>query len=53
VDINIAVNTENGLYVPLIRNVERLGLTQISSTVKELAEKAKQNKLSPSEVEVP
>jgi len=52
VDINVAVNTDRGLLTPLIPNVDTLGLLSIATTVKRLAEKAKDSKLSPSELAV-
>jgi len=52
VDINIgvAVATEMGLVVPVIHNANRKSLTEISSRLKELAEKAKQSKLAKEEL---
>jgi len=50
IDINIAINTEQGLYSPLLTNVDAKGLVAIANGVKDLAEKAKINKLSPAEV---
>lgn len=49
VDISIAVQTEHGLMVPIVRAAERKGLAAISSDVKQLAAKAKEGKLQPSE----
>ncbi|MBA0839896.1 hypothetical protein Goarm_005588 [Gossypium armourianum] len=51
VDINVAVQTENGLYVPVIRNADKKGLSSISSEVKQLAQKAKENSLKPEDYE--
>lgn len=48
-DINVAVATERGLLTPLLRNVEGMGLATISNSVKELAGRAKNNKLRPEE----
>ncbi|MBS4055896.1 MAG: 2-oxoglutarate dehydrogenase complex dihydrolipoyllysine-residue succinyltransferase [Bacteroidales bacterium] len=45
-DISIAVSGPKGLVVPVIRNAETLSLAQIESAVKELAIKARDNKLS-------
>lgn len=50
VDINVAVNTDRGLLTPLIQDADKLGLAGISNTVKTLAEKGKEGKLSPSEL---
>lgn len=45
-DISIAVSGPKGLVVPVIRNAERLSLAQIELTIKELAIKARENKLT-------
>jgi len=47
IDINIAVNTDRGLLTPIIFNADKIGLSTIANTVKDLAEKAKDNKLKP------
>jgi len=46
INIGVAVATEMGLIVPVIRNANGKSLTEISSTLKELVEKAKQSKLT-------
>jgi len=46
VDINVAVNTEKGLYSPILRNADLLGLATINASVKALADKAREGKLS-------
>ncbi|KAL4589261.1 hypothetical protein LXL04_002167 [Taraxacum kok-saghyz] len=51
VHINVAVQTDNGLYVPVIRNADKKGLSTISEDVKSLAEKARANTLKPSDYE--
>lgn len=45
-DISIAVSGPKGLVVPVIRNAETLSLAQIEKAVKELAIKARENKLT-------
>jgi 2-oxoglutarate dehydrogenase E2 component (dihydrolipoamide succinyltransferase) len=45
-DISIAVSTPRGLTVPVIRNVESLGMAEIEKKVLELAAKAKDSKLT-------
>ncbi|NOZ46345.1 MAG: 2-oxoglutarate dehydrogenase complex dihydrolipoyllysine-residue succinyltransferase [Chlorobi bacterium] len=45
-DIAIAVQAPKGLMVPVIRNAETLSLAEIELRVKELAEKARNNKIS-------
>lgn len=49
VDVSVAVATPTGLITPIVTNVEGRGLESISSTVKELAKKARDNKLKPQE----
>ncbi len=46
VDISIAISTPNGLVVPPIKNVESLKFHEIELKIKELADKARANKLS-------
>lgn len=45
-DISIAVSAPKGLVVPVIRNAERLSMAEIEQKVGELAQKARDNKLS-------
>jgi len=45
-DIAIAVASPKGLVVPIIRNAEMLSFAQIEQTVKELATKAKEGKIT-------
>lgn len=45
-DISIAVSTPNGLVVPPVHNVESLQLHEIEHSIKVLAEKARNNKLT-------
>ena len=45
VDISIAVATEKGLITPIVRNADRLSVSEIAEQVRILAEKAKTNKL--------
>jgi len=49
IDINVAVNTEKGLFTPIVRNADLLGLAAINNTVKVLADKARDGKLTPEE----
>jgi pyruvate dehydrogenase E2 component (dihydrolipoamide acetyltransferase) len=46
VNVGIAVDTENGLLVPVVRNADQKNLTQISVDIQQLADKAKARKLS-------
>jgi 2-oxoglutarate dehydrogenase E2 component (dihydrolipoamide succinyltransferase) len=45
-DIGIAVQTEKGLMVPVLRNAETLSLAAIEKNISELAGKARTNKIS-------
>lgn len=45
-DIAVAVSTPKGLMVPVVRNVESLGLAEIEKAVADLAGKARAGKLS-------
>lgn len=51
VDISIAISTPNGLVVPPVHNVESLGFHEIEFKIKELADKARNNKLSLEEMQ--
>jgi pyruvate dehydrogenase E2 component (dihydrolipoamide acetyltransferase) len=46
IHIGIAVDTEVGLLVPVIRNADRKNVTEISVEIQQLAEKARARKLS-------
>ena len=45
VNVAVAINTEQGLVAPVIRNADKLSLQEISSTIEEFARKASENKL--------
>ncbi len=45
-DIGVAVSTDKGLMVPVIRNVERLTLAEIEAAIALLAKKGRDNKIS-------
>ncbi len=51
INIGVAVALEEGLVVPVIRNVDKIGLAAISEQVKNLAEKARNNQLTPGELQ--
>jgi len=51
VHIGVAVAIEDGLLVPVLRHVDQMALSQISASVKDLAGKAKDKKLQPSDWE--
>lgn len=50
-DISIAVASEKGLFVPVIRNAESLSFAQIEQTIKDFATKAKTGSLSASDMQ--
>jgi len=52
VNINVAVNSDVGLFTPLVPNTDNKGLVEIATSVRDLAEKAKSNKLSPDELQI-
>jgi len=49
-DISIAVSSEKGLFVPVIRNAESLSFDQIEKTIKHFAEKVKTSALKPEDL---
>lgn len=51
INIGVAVALEDGLVVPVIRNANQIGLANISEQVKTLAEKARNNQLTPGELQ--
>ena len=50
VDISIAVAVEDGLMTPVVRDVDRKGIAQISDEVRDLAARARDRKLQPEEM---
>lgn len=51
IDMGIAVDTERGLVVPTLRQVNQKGLIVLSSELSQLSEKARTNKLSPRDLQ--
>jgi pyruvate dehydrogenase E2 component (dihydrolipoamide acetyltransferase) len=51
IHVGVAVDTELGLLVPVVRNADRLGLTEISRTLANLTRSARAGTLLPSEQE--
>jgi 2-oxoglutarate dehydrogenase E2 component (dihydrolipoamide succinyltransferase)/2-oxoisovalerate dehydrogenase E2 component (dihydrolipoyl transacylase) len=51
IHIGIAVALEEGLLVPVIRNADQKGLTQLGKEISDLAERARTKQLSPDEVQ--
>jgi 2-oxoglutarate dehydrogenase E2 component (dihydrolipoamide succinyltransferase) len=50
-DVSVAVSTERGLVVPVLRDVEAMSLADIEKGIVELANKAKQGKLTMEEMQ--
>lgn len=50
-DIGIAVSTERGLMVPIIRNAENLGLAELEMAIADFAEKAREGTISIEELQ--
>ncbi len=51
VDIAVAVAVDDGLFTPVLRDVAKSSLTTVSTTVGELAERAREGKLKQHELE--
>ena len=49
--LGIAVDTPNGLVVPVIRDVDKKGIFQLSQELAEVSELARQGKLKPSDMQ--
>lgn len=50
VHLGVAVDTEDGLYVPVIKNADELSLLQLRDRVRELVEKVSQHRITPEEL---
>ena len=50
-DIGIAVSTERGLMVPIIRNAENLGLAELEAAIASFAEKARNGSITLEELQ--
>lgn len=49
IDISVAVATPTGLITPIVPNTDKLGLSEITETVRDLAGRARDGKLQPQE----
>ena len=49
-DIGIAVGTERGLVVPVVRSADQLSMSEIERTIAELARRAREGKLLPADL---
>jgi 2-oxoglutarate dehydrogenase E2 component (dihydrolipoamide succinyltransferase) len=50
VNLGIAVSIDQGLVVPVLKNCQKMGLTDIAKSISELSKKARENRLSPMDV---
>jgi 2-oxoglutarate dehydrogenase E2 component (dihydrolipoamide succinyltransferase) len=50
-DIGVAVSTEKGLMVPVLRNVDQLSFALIEKGIADLAEKARAGKITPADLQ--
>ncbi len=50
VHVSVAVDTEKGLLVPVLRHADRKSLVELSKAVDDLGERAKSGKISPDEL---
>lgn len=51
IHIGVAVSVDDGLMVPVLKFTDQMSLTQIGSTVRDLAGKARTKKIAPNEME--
>jgi pyruvate dehydrogenase E2 component (dihydrolipoamide acetyltransferase) len=49
IDISVAVAGPNGLVTPIVKNADQKSITAISAEMKDLAQRARDNKLKPTE----
>jgi 2-oxoglutarate dehydrogenase E2 component (dihydrolipoamide succinyltransferase)/2-oxoisovalerate dehydrogenase E2 component (dihydrolipoyl transacylase) len=50
-NIGMAVSIENGLIVPVLKHVEKMSVSEIARGFQDLSERARSNRLSPSDLE--
>ncbi len=50
-DIGVAVSTDRGLVVPVIRDADRLSFAQVEATLADLAGRAREKNISPDELQ--
>ena len=51
ISVGVAVAVEDGLVVPVLKFTDQMGLTQIGASVRDLAGRARNKKLTPAEME--
>ena len=49
--IGVAVNTDNGLMVPVVKDADKKGLFEIASEISELSNKARDGKITPKDLQ--
>lgn len=52
VNLAVAVDTDDGLVVPVVREANRLGVAELASRLRQLAEAARGKRLAPSDLEL-
>ncbi|MDF2046990.1 MULTISPECIES: dihydrolipoamide acetyltransferase family protein [Microbacterium] len=50
-DVSVAVATAGGLTTPVVRGIEKMSLTQVSATIADLANRAREGRLKQAEIE--
>lgn len=50
-DIGVAVSSQKGLLVPVLRNAERLSFAEIERTISDFGKRAQSNKIKPDELQ--
>jgi 2-oxoglutarate dehydrogenase E2 component (dihydrolipoamide succinyltransferase) len=50
-DIGVAVSTDRGLVVPVLREADRLSFAEVEQTIADFARRARENKLKPEELD--
>jgi 2-oxoglutarate dehydrogenase E2 component (dihydrolipoamide succinyltransferase) len=50
IHLGLAVSTEDGLVVPIIRNADRMDLEELAEAIQKVAEKTRAGKVSPSDL---
>ena len=49
--VGVAVNTKNGLLVPVLKDVDKKGLFEIATEITELSNKAREGKIAPKDLQ--
>lgn len=50
-NIGVAVDTDNGLLVPVVKNIDRKNITELSVELNKLAQQTRDRKITPAEME--